>query len=931
MMENFIGHGQARVIGLTLAVCLLGLSGCERLKSYTDQEYLQKAKTAQSQGKLQEAVINLKNALQKNPNNAEARWLLGEAYVTLEQGRDAEKELQRAQELGINPESLKAPMGRALLLQGLYKRALDETQPGPDSSQGAIARMLEIQGQAQLGLGKLEGCLLFQQSQQKDAGYVPAYWGLARCAAVQGKPDVARAELQKALKLEDKNSDTWSLLGDLERDNKRLIEAEAAYTSALQRKPGNLNALFGRAAVRVQNNSLKEAGQDLDTAAKIAKDHPIVTHLRGVIQFKNRNYTDAKTSFETALKATPGYLPAILWLGFTNTALKNYQQAAQQFTQYTRHYPKAVQIQALLAAVQIKMGDREQAEKTLTTLQNINIDDPQSLSALGRIHLAIGENELATQYLQRVVEHEPAKAESRADLAVALLQKGENTRAIEELEKSIQLNADAPEADEILIQTLMRNKQFDKALQAIDALQAKQPNSPVPHNYRGGVLLMEKDQEGARRSFLKALELQPGYPPAAHNLAQLALSKQNLDEARSYYQKILDHNKDHLPTLLALSQLELKAQHQEKAKEILEHTMRKYPEVAEPAVFLGRNYLNTGNPSKALEVSQAASRAHPDDLGLLEVRGLAYLMTGDAGNALGNFKYIVQLRPDSADANFYLSTAHAALNDAAATRTALLQALKLQPSHPRAKAALARLNLNEGKLDEALRLSRELQQESQDSPEGMGIEAEIYLRQKDYPKAIQVVEAAVKKFPEQDALVFALARTRWAAGDKKGGLANVLDWQKSHPDDIRAPVFLGGAYLELGREQEAIAAFEAILKKTPNDPKSLNNLAWLLRKSEPARALELAEKANKVKPDDFSMLDTLGWLEVEQGKTKQGLEKLQKAFELAPDVPLVHYHYASALAKAGEKALARRELERLLSSGKKFPEETEARALLKQL
>ena len=359
--------------------------------------------------------------------------------------------------------------------------------------------------------------------------------------------------------------------------------------------------------------------------------------------------------------------------------------------------------------------------------------------------------------------------------------------------------------------------------------------------------------------------------------------------------------------------------------------MRKYPGVAEPAVFLGRNYLNTGNPSKALEISQAASRAHPDDLGLLEVRGLAYLMNGDPGNALGSFKYIVQLQPDSADANYYLATTHAALNDAVATRAALLQALKLQPAHPRAKAALARLTLKEGKLDEALRLSRELQQESQGSPEGMGIEAEIYIRQKDYPEAIRVAEAAVKKFPAQDALIFALARTRWAAGDKEGGLANVLDWQKSHPDDIRAPVFLGDAYLEMGQEREAITAFETILKKAPNDPKSLNNLAWLLRKSEPARALELAEKANKVKPNDFSMLDTLGWLETEQGKTKQGLEKLQKAFELAPDVPLVHYHYAAALAKAGEKALARRELEKLLSSGKKFPEEAEARALLKQL
>src|SRR6266478_1444400 len=84
-------------------------SGCDRLKNYTDVEHIQRAKQLQDKGETQAAVIEVKNALQKNPKNAEARWLLGEYYVQQGAGKDAENQLKVAQELGVNREVLKVP------------------------------------------------------------------------------------------------------------------------------------------------------------------------------------------------------------------------------------------------------------------------------------------------------------------------------------------------------------------------------------------------------------------------------------------------------------------------------------------------------------------------------------------------------------------------------------------------------------------------------------------------------------------------------------------------------------------------------------------------------------------------------------------------------------------------------------------------------
>ena len=137
--------------GLFILVSLPMLDACDQTKRYTDQEYVQRAKELQAQGKLESAVIELKNALQKNPKNSEARLRLGEIYTDLGLGEQAELELNRAKELGIDAEALKVPMGHALLLRGLYLRVVQEIKPGPKSPPGDIPKLLDIQGRAQLG------------------------------------------------------------------------------------------------------------------------------------------------------------------------------------------------------------------------------------------------------------------------------------------------------------------------------------------------------------------------------------------------------------------------------------------------------------------------------------------------------------------------------------------------------------------------------------------------------------------------------------------------------------------------------------------------------------------------------------------------------------------------------------------------------------
>src|ERR1700674_3335052 len=144
-------NSKALSSGLLILAALLGLAACDQTKRYTEQEHVQKAKEFQDQGKLESAVIDLKNALQINPKNAEARLLLGEVYVSQGLGEAAENELKKAKELGMDTEALKVSMGQALLLQGLYPRVLKEIRTGANSPPQSVAKILEINGRAQRG------------------------------------------------------------------------------------------------------------------------------------------------------------------------------------------------------------------------------------------------------------------------------------------------------------------------------------------------------------------------------------------------------------------------------------------------------------------------------------------------------------------------------------------------------------------------------------------------------------------------------------------------------------------------------------------------------------------------------------------------------------------------------------------------------------
>ena len=131
--------------------------------------------------------------------------------------------------------------------------------------------------------------------------------------------------------------------------------------------------------------------------------------------------------------------------------------------------------------------------------------------------------------------------------------------------------------------------------------------------------------------------------------------------------------------------------------------------------------------------------------------------------------------------------------------------------------------------------------------------------------------------------------------------------------------------------EKAASYYRNMLEVQPNSAVALNNLAWVSGELKDPKALEYAEKANKLVPNQPAFMDTLAMLLSGKGEHAKALELLNQALKLQPQAAFIRLNLAKVLIKTGDKATARKELETLAKLGEKFPGQAEVALLSKGL
>lgn len=890
--------------GLVL-IALAALSSCKAGMSLTEAEHLARAQEFRSQGNMQSAIIEAKNAIQKNQKSGAARLLLGEIYAEQGSGPEAEKELLKAEEFGVSMEAIKAPLARAYLAQNKFERVLREIEPGPQSSDINAAKILDARARAQRGMRKDdEACALFAEALKRSAKYVEAYWGLAWCAFTKDKVDDARSLLMQAIKLDDKLAGTWALLGDLERSQKRATESQAAYDKAIALRPEHTKARLGRATLQITAKKFSEASKDIDAVLARDKEDADALHLRGVALYHQGKYADAKTALELALRQAPESTATLLWLGLTNYASGNLEIASQHLQRFVRAVPTATDIKALLAYVEAKRGSQAEAKEVLASLQGAQFTDLQSLTALGQAFMLVGDVEASAKYFSAVVEQAPGSAAQRVNLASSLIRGGKDELALTELQKAIDLDPESKQAEQMLVLTLLKQKKFEEALRALEQAVSKHPKEAWPQNYKGAALFEKRDASGAVSAYKRALEIEPGNAVATHSLARIALEAGKSEEARQWYRQTLEKNPDHWQTMLAMADLEYRARRNDEAQQLLERAAQKHPTEPAVAVSLGRMHLGNNEARKALTATDAASKAAPAHPELLQLRGAAYLALGDAGNASAAYEQLARVAP-SADAHYRQATVHAVSRDRKAMRAALGRALALDAAHKPSLAALARLDLSEGRVAEAQRTIELLGKSDPQSAEFPLLEAEAAAKAGDSNKALAALDRAAGRANAAAETRFVIAQRLLELGQAEKALALARQLAQAQPNRAELLNLVGAAELAAGRKADAIRTFEKVVQLLPKAVAPLLQVAEAKKTAGDFKGAGQAyEHALTLKADQPEVKALLAETRFKLGDAEAALKLAQELQRESPKLPLGHSLEGDILAAQQRSAEA---------------------------
>jgi Flp pilus assembly protein TadD len=130
----------------------------------------------------------------------------------------------------------------------------------------------------------------------------------------------------------------------------------------------------------------------------------------------------------------------------------------------------------------------------------------------------------------------------------------------------------------------------------------------------------------------------------------------------------------------------------------------------------------------------------------------------------------------------------------------------------------------------------------------------------------------------------------------------------------------------------AEADFKKALEINPEDPSVLNYLgySWLDRNENLAEARRLIEMAYKKRPDDGSIVDSLGWAMYLMGEYAAAVVQLEKAVELQPSDPTINEHLGDVYWKVGRRNEARFQWRRAISLATEEAQKTALRAKLEQ-
>ena len=364
----------------------------------------------------------------------------------------------------------------------------------------------------------------------------------------------------------------------------------------------------------------------------------------------------------------------------------------------------------------------------------------------------------------------------------------------------------------------------------------------------------------------QAIAMKPNYANAFNNLGAAKLRMSDVSGAVAAYNKALDLQPGLVGARLGLADIAIRRGAAETAEKQIEAVLVDEPGNLQAKCLQASLEASRGRLDAAIGLLREVVDALPNDVRAHCNLGKLYMLKGEFGAAERVYKDALTIEPNSADAHAGLGSVYRSIDKVKEGDAEFAAALKIDPNHAPTLLTLARIAVQSRKLDVAEEYCEKVLKRQPYDLEALQFLADVLLKERKAAEAIKRLSAFVK----------------------------------AHPENLAMAAALADAYIEAKQNADAIALLQPLADKAAEEERRplIQRLAVCYgRQSDHRRALEMAEKLLKDKPDDLVALRIAASASEGMRNAPKAIDYYKQILKLAPDDAKAQ----QALARLGAK------------------------------
>ncbi len=664
---------------------------------------------------------------------------------------------------------------------------------------------------------------------------------------------------------------------------------------------------------------------------------------KGKTYLAEGNYDKAKIEFKNVLQIDPKYAEGYYMMGLLEEKRQNLRPAFANYQKAAELDPTHIKAQAKLGRFYVLSGNLEKAKEAVDAIFAI---DPQSIDGklLKMIIIARTDDQKAIDFAQKILAEDPSQLDAIRMLAILYAKIKESDKAIEVLKEGIKTLPEDRTLRLQLAEAYARADDFENAEIILKDIIALNPENIADHINLASFYAQRDELDKAENEFRNIISLNPADEKGYLLLTEFQARRRSVKDAERTLLSAIEKNPELFNLRFALARL-YKATRSDKKVGVYQEIVKLggfEPEGLKARNELAKIALTKKDLDRASQLANEVLDNNPRDNDALLIKGKIALLQKDYDSAISAFRTVIKEQPGLIEAVTLLASAHLQNNEPELAKEALRRGIESAPDNPRmymnyayylqksgeaeaaekeidklltispkyldALKAKVKFALARRDMDEIKKMIEQIKVAHPENPEGYQQMGDYYAANKQYKKALNEYNAALKRSKTLLPALASITKLHLLQKQYSKAIARITKTIEKQPENAIPHELLGEVYIA----QKKFAKAEKEIRKAIdiNNKWSLpyTSLASLhLAQKDIDGAIRVYQKALEILPRNTQIMAKLAKIYERQNDHEKAMSVYENILAIEPNNALAANNLAVMLAdkKADPASLQR--------------------------